>query len=201
MWASECNLESSMSLRLPKSRPKICSSDTVRVWWAPVLTRGKLHIEPLSDNFPGETQEGAAEMVAKVRAALNIRFQGSTAPNVLFTDRGNGFWNSATGIITDGYKGALREHGLKAFFGNDASIQPGQLQEVMLHETAVAWMRLRLSKTLPKKPWKESPEEYRARLKLCAQYCNDNYDVAGLCNELPQRLELLDEKKGDRINK
>ena len=104
-----------MHLRLPKSRPKICSSDTVRVWWAPVLT-------------------------------------GATA----------------TGIITDGYKAALREHGLKAFFGNDASIQPGQLQEVMLHETAVAWMRLRLSKTLPKKPWKGSPEEYRARLKLCA---------------------------------
>ena len=30
---------------------------------------------------------------------------------------------------------------------------------------------------------------------------DDNYDVAGLCNELPQRLDLLDEKKGDRINK
>ena len=71
----------------------------------------------------------------------------------------------------------------------------------MLHETAVAWIRRRLSKTLPKKPWLETPAEYRARLKLCAQYCNDNYDVASLCNELPQRLVTLEEKKGDRINK
>ena len=144
---------------------------------------------------------GAAEMVAKVRAALNIRFQGSTAPNVLFTDRGNGFWNSTTGIITDGYREALREHSLKAFFHHDASIQPGQLQEVMLHETAVAWIRRRLTQTLPKKPWLETPTEYRARLKLCAQYCNDHYDVAGLCNRLPQRIATLKLKKGDRINK
>ena len=43
--------------------------------------------------------------------------------------------------------------------------------------------------------------EYRVRLKLCAQYCSDNYDVASLCNELPQRLVTLEEKKGDRINK
>jgi hypothetical protein len=51
------------------------SSDTVRVWWVPILTRGKLHIEPLPDNFPGETEEGASIMVAKVRAALNIRLE------------------------------------------------------------------------------------------------------------------------------
>ena len=46
-----------------------------------------LHIEFLGDDFPGETPAGAAEMVARFRAALNIRFQGSAPPKVLFTDR------------------------------------------------------------------------------------------------------------------
>jgi len=101
------------------------SKDTVRVWFTPVLTRGKLHIEHLSANFPGETEEGAAEMVARVRAALNIRFQGSTPPKLLFSDRGNGFYDAGSGTITAGYQQALRAHGLKAFFGDNVSVQPG----------------------------------------------------------------------------
>ena len=60
---------------MPKHLLKLHSSDTVRVWWVPILTRGKLHVEPLPDNFPGETEEGAELMVGRVRAALNIRLQ------------------------------------------------------------------------------------------------------------------------------
>ena len=130
----------SQNLRMPKHLLKLHSSDTVRVWWVPILTRGKLHVEPLPDNFPGETEEGAELMVGRVRAALNIRFQGGTAPTRLFTDRGNGFYNSGTGRITTKYKAALQANGLQAFFNTDASIQPGKLQEVMLHETAVSWL-------------------------------------------------------------
>ena len=55
--------------------------------------RGKGHIEILGDTFPGETPAGAAILVAKVRSGLNIRFQGSTPPAVLFTDCGQGFSN------------------------------------------------------------------------------------------------------------
>ena len=33
-----------------------------------------------------------------------------------------------------------------------------QLQDFLLHETAMAWMRDRLKKTAPKKPWKETLE-------------------------------------------
>ena len=200
-WMSKCFREASGNLRQPKGVLKLNSSDTVRVWWVPVLTRGKLHIEHLSDNFPGETEAGAAEMVARVRAALNVRFQATTPPKVLFTDRGNGFFDAGTGAITSGYKEALATHGLKAFWGDDASQQPGKLQEVMLHETAVAWMRLRLTKTLPKHAWTETEDEYRARLKLCAAYINENYNVAGLCKGLPKRLATLKEREGDRIAK
>ena len=64
-----------------------------------------------------------------------------------------------------GFRQALRDHGLRAFMGDDASLQPGALQEVMLHETAVAWCRYKLARCLPARPWLETPEEYRTRLK------------------------------------
>jgi len=200
-WMSKGSQQHSQNLRGPKHVLKMGGKDTVKVWWMPILTRGKLHIEPLPDNFPGDTEEGAEIMVAKVRAALNIRFQGGDPPVVLFTDRGNGFYEAGSGAITESYRQALRAHGLKAFFGNDASIQPGQLQEVMLHETAVSWMRERLKRTLPKKSWEETVEAYRSRLKACAAYINGKHDVEGLCLELPERVAELDKRKGDRLAK
>ena len=52
---------------------------TIKVWWAPVLMRGKLHVEVFDDNYPGETEDGAEVLVAKVRAAVSRRFQGDAA--------------------------------------------------------------------------------------------------------------------------
>ena len=128
-------------------------------------------------------------MVAKVRAALNIRFPGGCAPKTLFTDRGNGFYDSGSGKITEAYRNALRQHRLKAFMGADASLQPGCLQELMLHETAMAWVRERLQKTVPPRPWEESVEAYSSRLKDVAAHINRMCDVDGLCRELPSRVE------------
>ena len=54
--------------------------------------------------------------------------------------RGNGFFHAGSGRITARYAVALDAHGLQSFFGDDASIQPGKLQEIMLHETAVEWV-------------------------------------------------------------
>ena len=200
-WMSKSKRRTRQNMRLAPGSAKTSSSDTVKVWFVPVLTRGKLHIEPLPANFPGETQEGAAEMVARVRTALNIRFQGSTAPKILFSDRGNGFYESTTGCITPGYKQALRAHNLKCFFGDDASVQPGQLQDFLLHETTMAWMRDRLKKTQPRKPWEETVEQYHTRLKECAAHCNKKYSIDNLCKEVPQRLKELLDRDGDRIPK
>ena len=201
-WMSKGSQAQSQNLRGPKHHLKLNSSDTVRLWWAPILTRGKLHIEPLPDDFPGETPQGAEIMVAKVRAALNVRFPGGgRQPRVLFTDRGNGFYNAGSGAITDQYSASLKFHDLKAFFPKSAAVQPGQLQEVMLHETAVSWMRDRLTKTLPKRCWEEAPEAYRARLKACAAHINGTCDVEGLCRELPSRVKDLADREGDRLAK
>ena len=104
-------------------------------------------------------------------------------------------------MITPEYERVLRQHGLRAFFDHSAATQPGSLQEIMLHETAVAWMRDRLTKTSPRKSWQESVGEYCTRLKACATFINDHYDVAGLCRVLPQRLTDLDRLRGDRLSK
>ena len=63
---------------------------------------------------------------------------------------GNGFYDPGCGKITSEFKQALRKHKLRAFWGEDASPQPGNLQEVHLHETAVSWVRHRLTRTTPK---------------------------------------------------
>ena len=62
-------------------------------------------------------------------------------------------------------------------------------------------MRRRLSQTKPAWPWVETLDSYRSRLKACAAYINNKYDVDGLCMALPRRLSLLEESWGDRISK
>jgi|ETNmetMinimDraft_31_1059906.scaffolds.fasta_scaffold07589_1 hypothetical protein len=198
-WGSKCSQEHSATLRGPKRVLKMKSSGTIRVWFVPVLSRGKLHLDLLPEDFPGETEAGAAIMVAKVRAALNVRFPNGSAPKILFTDRGNGFYDSNSGNITDGYCQALRDHRLKAFMGSNAAVQPGTLQEVMLHETAMAWVRDRLTKTVPKDPCSETVQAFGTRLKDVAAYINQHYDVDGLCRKLPERVAKLLEAKGDRL--
>ena len=58
--------------------------------------------------------------------------------------------------------------------------QPGILVDMMLHETAVSWVRKQLAVTTPKENWLETPEEYSTRLKRCCDKVNAECDVEGL---------------------
>ena len=71
-----------------------------------------------------------------------------------------------------------------AFMGDDAARQPGSLQEMMLHETAVAWIRRGLTCTLPAKPWEETWEDFSARMRKVVQKISKEYNVDGLCRYL-----------------
>ena len=115
------------------------------------------------------------------------------------SDRGPAFYHPATDQITAGYSAALAAHGLRPMMGDDASKQEGDSQEVMLHETAIAWLRKCLSLSLPKCPWLETREEYGTRLKREAQYVNEKYDVDGLCRRFPSRMGKLVELDGGRL--
>lgn len=70
----------------------------------------------------------------------------------------------------------------------------------MLHETAVAWIRNRQKVTTPKEPWAETVEQFGQRMREIVTYCNDNYDVEGLCKELPVRVQKLVDNKGGRLD-
>ena len=199
-WGSPGSELETCNLRGNKESEKQNSWDTVKVWWAPILSRGKLHIEIFDANFPGENSAGAAVLVAKTRAAINIRFQShDSLPTVIWTDRGKGFYSNLTGHITRKYKEALIEHGFTAMMGDDGSAQPGRLQELMLHETAVSWIQLRLAQSVPKRAWEESRDAYAARLKACAEDINRNLRLDDLCNAFPRRIEALVNRNGGRL--
>ena len=197
-WLSDDCKIFSQNLRGKQEALKQKSWDTIRVWWAPILAQGKLHIEVLDQDFPGEVPAGGAILVDKVRAALNIRFQ-TDAPNVLFVDRGKGFYDPGTGKIVGPFKTALRDNQLKAFWGDDASFQPGNLQDMMLHETAVSWIRHRLVLSTPKSPAEETRSEYASRLKLACRDINDKLDVEGLCGGFLKRVRALRDAEGGRL--
>ena len=75
------------------------------------------------------------------------------------------------------------------FLGDNAQAQPGSLQDIRLHETAVAWIRQRLRKSMPKASWEESREDYAARLKQVVEGINNHHDVDALCRSFPTRLQ------------
>ena len=89
------------------------------------------------------------------------------------THRGLGFWATNLGKITGGFKAALQENNLKTYYRDDAGQQPGNLQEVLLHETAVSWFRRREALNRMTKPWEETPEQFATCLKAVVQEIND----------------------------
>ena len=202
-WQSKKCRGKSYNARGDKGHLKIKQSkESRRVYWMPVLTRGKLHIELLGSSFPGDKVDAMPEFVEKLKKAVCLRFPSkSNRPNIVFVDRGEGFYKS-TGKITDEFASALRRHGLKAFHGKDAECQPGRSGDLWLHETTVSWIRERMKRSQPLEPWTESEEDLGKRLKAAAGYCNANFDVEGLCREFLERMRSLVEKtKGDRLSK
>ena len=74
-WMSPGSQEFSANLKGDKIHLKQNSSDTYRIWWMPVLMKGRLHIEVFNAEFPGETVPGAQIAAEKLRPILNLRFK------------------------------------------------------------------------------------------------------------------------------
>ena len=60
-------------------------------------------------------------------------------PATILVDRGNRLSIQATGGLAAQYAAALREHGFKNCTGGNCGSQVGQMGDVLLHETTVAW--------------------------------------------------------------
>ena len=198
-WMSPGSEALACNMRGKKEDLKLCGTECLRVFWMPILARGKLHLELLGSAFPGDRKEGMPTFVHKLRKAINARFRHDR-PGIV-VDRGGGFYDG-TGRMTLEFETALETHAFKAFRGTHASLQPGQSGDLWLHETAAAWVRNRLKRTLPKNPREETEAAFGKRLKRAQDYVNENYDVAALCLEMPERLRtLVHDKKGGRLAK
>ena len=103
--------------------------------------------------------------------------------------------------MTEAYKAALSDHNLKAVMGEDASAQPGHVQELMLHETTVSWMRHRLAETVPKRAWEETTAQYAERLRFCCDAISRDLNVEGVCREFLPRMQTLRDRQGGSLKK
>ena len=133
-------------------------------------------------------------------AKLAKRFPGERGPKALFCDRGIGFYNPK-GSVTAGYAEALAETGLRNFMGDTHGLQPGDVPDLLIHETAVSWIRTREEKTKPKKAWEETREDFSARMKAIARDINETCDVAGLCRSPPKRFQECVSLGGERLRR
>ena len=199
-WGSRGCRNFSRNLRGSQEVLKQKGWSSERIWWVPILAKGKLHVEVLGEAFPGEEPAGAAAFAAAVKHGLAKRFQAHIPkPGVLFLDRGRAFFNTVTGRVTAELAAALEPTELELFWGDDAHQQPGYCADVLLHETAVAWIRKGLSTSVPRVPWKETRAQYSMRLRHVVAAINGHHDVKGLCRGLPGRMDRLKGRQGDRL--
>ena len=74
----------------------------------------------------------------------------------------------------------IREQGFTAVMGEDGSKQPGDLKDLMVHETAVAWLTHRLHVTTPVQCWCETAEDFGARLRAATAFIKAHHNVEAL---------------------
>ena len=177
-WISDDAKNELINRRGSKQELVLARRECLRVYWMPILAQGKLHLELLGSDFPGDHTSGMATFVHKLRSSINVRFH-TDQPETVFVDLGGGFYQG--GVITEEFKVALRTNHLKAFHGNDASVQPGRSGDLWPHETAISWMRHRLRVPLQQEPWNETEDGLGARLEAAVEWVKHHHDVEGLC--------------------
>ena len=74
--------------------------------------------------------------------------------------------------------------------------------DLLLHETAVAWLRKGMAKEKPDvPPWEETQQQWTLRIRRVVQKINDDFNVRGLCREFRARLEETAATEGERLRK
>ena len=200
---------SSLNLGGSATADKQCGFGDKRVFFGACLCRGVFGVVVFgeADGFPGETPVGAGMLVAKLRALLKKMLgSGTPIPRTIFSDRGPGFYHRSWGTITGDYESACKEHGFSPWQGTNSKqgphAQPRDIPDVLLHETAISWLRRGEERTRPKKPWEETPKDFAVRLHKVVKSVNENYNVRELALEFPDRLHALVHKtRGDRLPK
>ena len=200
-WASKDCLMYSRNLKSSAQAGKQKQKGDRKVWWFMILARGRVHIQVMGESFQ-QTGSGMANVVANLDKTLRKMVGRSAAlPRIVMTDRGPGFFNSLSGRIVKAYGEALQTHGFRPFAGEDASQQPPDIPDLLLHETAIGWVRNYMRKHPFDRSGSLDDQENRLRslLSECASHINAEYDVDGLCYRFPGRLQEMIDKQGERL--
>lgn len=200
-WISDDAKDDSRNLRPSPQAGKQCRWGDKRVWWFMVLTQGKLHIEVMGDGWR-QNGIGMATMVNRLPRVLGRMLKDSDAarPSILSTDRGPGLYHPSQGSITPEYAEACEANGFETWAGDHATWQPPDIPDMLLHETAISWVR----KYLRYNPVKFTNDKVTnwelvvESLKDAARYANTYHEARDLCMHFPTRLKTLVEKEGER---
>lgn len=179
-WMSEDSHSkaSSVNLRTSPYTNKTTQWGDAKVWWFLVLAKGKVHVHVVGKDWL-QGPPGQAQMIAALPKVLKKMLGAGPHPNVVFTDRGPGFYHPASGTICPEYYTALEEHGFQPWAGEHAKWQPPDIPDLLLHETCVAWVR----KFLRQHPIKlgdnmaKNIQNLMAKLEEAVDHINTHYEV------------------------
>ena len=84
---------------------------------------------------------------------------------------------------------------------DDATDQPGDLQDVWPHERIASWAKEWLGKhPIPMRGGLDHMEELvPLRLEACAKHINQKYNVKSVNRSWPKTMQQLKKKKGERL--
>ena len=75
------------------------------------------------------------------------------------------------------------------------------MPDILLHETAVSWVRNAMRRTKPVcLPWEETPEQWSRRMLQCVDEVNRSCDVEGLCRRFHDRIDECLAEGGNRLS-
>ena len=191
----------SRNLRGPQTALKQRTWEGTKVNWFMVLSRGRAHVEVMPHDWELDGA-GLAEFVVRLPGLLRRMFGLSARlPRTVFTDRGTGMY-SPGGLIVGRFENAMKESGMKTYWGPDAAMQSPDMPDLLLHETAVALFRKRMRSEKPcVVPWQETQAQWTERAARVVDWMNTSCNLKALCHEFPQRLAAVRDAEGDRLKK
>ena len=187
-WVSDNAKGKNRNRRGPKTALSQTTWEGTKMNWVIILARGVISVDILPLDWELDS-EGMATVVRRLGGRLrDMLGDDARLPRTLMTDRGTGMY-APSGRVTNAYDCAVDECGFKLFWGPDAKQQSPEMPDLLLHETAVSWVRNALRRMKPETmPWKEGPAQWSRRMMRAVGEANLS-DVNGLCRQFPERVE------------
>ena len=199
-WVSDNAKQTNPNARGPKTALQQKSWEGRKMNWVIILARGVVGVDILPMDWALDG-DGMATVVRRLEERLRDMLGDDVRlPRVLMSDRGTGMYAPA-GQVVAAYDHAVRECNFRTFWGPDAKKQSPDMPDLLLHETAVSWLRGVLRRTKPVvAPWLGTPEQWPRRMMTALDEVNRNNDVESLCMQFPDRVDECFAAEGARLS-